>query len=1013
MGAHTLTAREARQKLDEMGRRNAPFEEKARSALELGRQYLGVDNAHLTWIDTETDHWEAIVSTGQGEPLQSGVELDLQTTYCRETIGADGPVTLHDAPSQGWDDDPALEAHGFDCYHGTTLYLDGEPYGTLCFVAEESRETPFGEDETLFVDLIRRLLERELERQQHETELTRRTNLVNILNRVLRHNIRNDMSVIRARTQLMADRLEDPTSATAVLEKIDDLIKLCEKARGVEELVDRNHDRTQTELRTLVQGVVADIEAEFPAASVNVEGDTEVTAQVLPSLERAVRELVENAAKHGGESPAVTVTVEEVAKGVELRVADTGPGLSEQEQQVLKTGVETPLIHGSGLGLWLVHWIAASHDGSVEATVTDTGTRMTVSVPRMPTAGETEDLADLRQARDQYRAAFEEAFDAQLLLDDEARIIEANPEASEIYGLERTALRGRSLAEFFPGEFDFEEAWSTFRDNGRDRNIVTVSGADGQDRQVAYSATSNVVPGQHLLIARDVTERQQRRADLERYETVLDSIDDAAVVYDDTRQITFLNQAALDVLSMPRERILGSSLGAFERLFADPETFDSWESLVEDVLSGAVEAGDLDVRLSLQDRRVTLNLRATPIPGGDSPAGVAVIASDITERKNREQTLEEYETIIESLTDAVYVVDEEGRFTYVNDELVDLVGYERETILGNTSSLFKSRETVEEAERQVGRLLSDDGPETLSFEMTVKPRDGDPVVCRDNMGALPYDGDSFNGSVGTLRDITGRKERERRLAALKERYETLLEAAPNPIFVADYETGRILETNAAAETLLGRPREEIVGQPQSALHPPDQAERYRQFFEEYAQSERALRELPDGSPIYMVTEDCERIPIEISVGTVSLPSGPVILGTFRDITESIEQQRTLNTRNSQLKTALKGMPDPTFVCDVNGEITAVDQAAAERLGHTREEMLSETVSDIGVEASVDDLTTAWESIGPGSCGRLGGSQSPVTESPTRVELWVSPIELAGERRFVARVNETDSAERPN
>jgi len=64
-------------------------------------------------------------------------------------------------------------------------------------------------------------------------------------------------------------------------------------------------------------------------------------------------------------------------------VIDNGPGLPDQEQKVLSEGVETPLIHGSGLGLWMVNWIVTTHDGSIDTTVTDEGTTVTVTLPRM------------------------------------------------------------------------------------------------------------------------------------------------------------------------------------------------------------------------------------------------------------------------------------------------------------------------------------------------------------------------------------------------------------------------------------------------------------------------------------------------------------------------------------------------------------------------------------------------------------------------------------------------------
>jgi PAS domain S-box/PAS domain S-box len=145
------------------------------------------------------------------------------------------------------------------------------------------------------------------------------------------------------------------------------------------------------------------------------------------------------------------------------------------------------------------------------------------------------------------------------------------------------------------------------------------------------------------------------------------------------------------------------------------------------------------------------------------PIRAVGIHIDISEQKRQRQELEQSETIIQALSDAVYVLDEDGQFTYVNDEFAELVGYDKETILGSTPSLIKKETTVERAEEELAQLLSSDGPETTTFEIPVQTRDGDSIICEDNMGVLPYDGDSFNGSVGTLRDVTERKERQQQL----------------------------------------------------------------------------------------------------------------------------------------------------------------------------------------------------------------------------------------------------------
>lgn len=122
---------------------DVPFERKATNALEIGKEFLGVDNAHLTTVDPRSDHWRAIASTDPpAGSFPAGLELD--TTYCRRTVTQDTSIRLHDARSQGWADDPAYREHGLPTYHGTALRVNGtQVFGTLCFVSERPRGAPF------------------------------------------------------------------------------------------------------------------------------------------------------------------------------------------------------------------------------------------------------------------------------------------------------------------------------------------------------------------------------------------------------------------------------------------------------------------------------------------------------------------------------------------------------------------------------------------------------------------------------------------------------------------------------------------------------------------------------------------------------------------------------------------------------------------------------------------------------------------------------------------------------
>ncbi|WP_118827765.1 ATP-binding protein [Salinibacter ruber] len=130
---------------------------------------------------------------------------------------------------------------------------------------------------------------------------------------------------------------------------------------------------------------------------------------------------------------------------------------------------------------------------------------------------------------------------------------------------------------------------------------------------------------------------------------------------------------------------------------------------------------------------------------------------------------------------------------------------------------------------------------------------------------------------GAVQDITDRKRREKILRRLREKYQGLLEGAPDAIFVAGAESGRIVEANQAAASLLGAPAGEIVGRHQSELHPSGEAEKYRSLFEtamEEAEAEGiSFRQLEDGSQIYVETDSGERVPVEISATTVDLSGG--------------------------------------------------------------------------------------------------------------------------------------------
>jgi PAS domain S-box-containing protein len=207
--------------------------------------------------------------------------------------------------------------------------------------------------------------------QRDVTDRKRRDQLISVLNRVLRHNLRNEMNVVLMETERLQGRLDGAEAAMA--ERIHDcartLTELGERARDIQRVTRSAADPAPGDVAALVGNVADRLREEHPEASVTISAPTERTALVSDALPEAVAELGTNAIRHGGET--VEFEVREADHGTVVRVADDGPGLPEAERRILEGAEETQLDHGSGLGLWFVNWVVTELGGHVEPTVGD------------------------------------------------------------------------------------------------------------------------------------------------------------------------------------------------------------------------------------------------------------------------------------------------------------------------------------------------------------------------------------------------------------------------------------------------------------------------------------------------------------------------------------------------------------------------------------------------------------------------------------------------------------------
>ena len=173
--------------------------------------------------------------------------------------------------------------------------------------------------------------------QTDVTERKRSEQLARLLNRVLRHNLRNDLNVLLGvGSHLQSGSVTGDASELGVrIERTANrLVETSEQARELERNARRDRDPRRLDPDALFDAATADLPAE---ATVETDVRTERGICAGPELERALAELV---------------------------VRDDGPGIDDMEAAAIDAGKETALVHCSGLGLWLVNWIVTRYGGS-------------------------------------------------------------------------------------------------------------------------------------------------------------------------------------------------------------------------------------------------------------------------------------------------------------------------------------------------------------------------------------------------------------------------------------------------------------------------------------------------------------------------------------------------------------------------------------------------------------------------------------------------------------------------
>ncbi len=219
------------------------------------------------------------------------------------------------------------------------------------------------------------------------TDLEARTRQLRVMDNILRHNLRNDLTVVRGLAEQVASEAEGELADVAdrIVAQADGLMSTGEKSRAITDLLSDDPNTASIDVAASVRSIVDEITVARPDARIEADVPDSAVAETTLKVREAIEELVTNAVDHSDrERPSVVIRVELTDDSVGIRVIDDGPGIPEMDRDVLLTGrAIDDLYHGSGLGLWLVYWIVKRSNGSIDVSdVEPRGTEVTITLPR-------------------------------------------------------------------------------------------------------------------------------------------------------------------------------------------------------------------------------------------------------------------------------------------------------------------------------------------------------------------------------------------------------------------------------------------------------------------------------------------------------------------------------------------------------------------------------------------------------------------------------------------------------
>lgn len=535
------------------------------------------------------------------------------------------------------------------------------------------------------------------------------------------------------------------------------------------------------------------------------------------------------------------------------------------------------------------------------------------------------------EAEIKYKRIFENVQDVFYRTDLNGIITEISPSIEKYSRYIHADVIGQPIYKFYHNPDDRQKLIDKIRENGEVNDFEVL--LKGKNNQLVWgSVNAHFITDESGQIVgiegtiRDLTERKQAedksKLALSLLQATLDSTTDGILVVNLSGKITSYNKQFREMFNHSEETLQqGDDITAIEYVMDQIKDSDQFQSKIQ-YLYNHPDLDSFDT-IELKDGRI-LERFSCPQRLDGQPIGRVWNFRDVTERKKAEQQLQLIAHTLKSINECISITDIFDRILFVNEAFLKTYGYDSESeLIGKNISILRSQNNDMEIVNQILTITADAG---WVGEILNRRKDGTDFPISLSTSIVQDENGKILGMVGVAVDITERKLAEQSLIESEERYRSFFEGSPDAIFLADTETGIIIDANPAAAALLKLPLDKIIGIHQSQLHPQRDAHIYKDAFQSSiakAYSKSSVKT----SEILVACSDGSEIPVEILSSVIHIKGKSIVHGVFRNIAERKEAEKALLASEKRFRLLIENQGEGVGLVDPDENFIFVNPAA--------------------------------------------------------------------------------------